>query len=85
MNTTAERFEEYHRLARQVLDPLATELTNRGSIPPEELQLLLDTTVELPDGRLVTCRQLTSDDYIAIDAYMQTHVRNVTVAADGLN
>ncbi len=84
MNTDPQRFEEYDQLSRHVLAPLAEELTAPGAIPPEELQQLLDTTIELPDGRLTTARQLTADDYSAMRDYMQKHLQKV-VGDAGLN
>jgi hypothetical protein len=84
VTTNPERFEEYDRLSRHVLAPLVAELTNPGSTPPEELQLLLDTAVELPDGRLTTARQLTADDYSVMQDYMHAHMQKA-VGEAGLN
>jgi hypothetical protein len=82
--TNPQRFEEYDRLSRHVLGPLVDQMTGTRSIPPEKLQLLLDTTVELPDGRLVTARQLTAEDYGAISDYMHAHMQKA-VGEAGLN
>ncbi len=85
MNTAPQRFEEYARVG-QILG----KLTDAASKPSEEIDRLLSTPVELPDGRLVTCRDLTADDLtrddlMEINRFMKLHARRVTTAAHDLN